>query len=991
MMSILLLVAGLSRDGAYSQAYEGTRAEGGGARLQIPRVEEPRAGSQGWLRQDLHLTAALLTSYQIGPGQHLLLCQGRFSMSAGERHYASERALVWIAAGPTGAEGLTATTYEVQVYLGDGVSEQQAQGKEAAGWTQVVLEQGKTVVVKGRVDGEIFVTADKRQTEDPGAPALYRQAVAAFQKAGLSAPSVPESLRAAALAQTAPTATKKPAVGYTVSLAPLTQVAPKIEWQKAETGEEIATIIGRIYLTWWQQTGDNPDQSQLYELEADSVVLWRVAEATPPEGGLPVTQQGGVTQIYVSGDVLLRQGQRTIRADEVYYDLLNERALATNVVMKTFDTTRNVPIYLRARQFQQVAENEFEADDIVLTTSEFWTPQISLQAERVHVVDNVNEAKPEGALPKSSLDVQLKNVKFKYHSATLLDLPGVRSNRERPDIPIRSIRVGSSRAFGPSIETCWFLDRVLGLRQPEGTDSTAELDYYGKRGLGGGVEINYERENYFGALLGYAINDKGEDRLSRTREDVDVPEDMRGRFRLRHRQFLPYNWQLTAEVSYLSDKNFLEQYYRTEFNVDKEEETLLYLKRIQDNWALSFLGKTRINDFMNQVEELPTAEYHLTGESLFDDRFTFYSDNQVSRYRYRFSSENPIREPDEFFTFVGTRQELDLPLAVGRSKIVPFVAGTFGYEDGSGFHVTLDESPAERKDAIGIGEGGVRMSVAPFWCVYPDVESRLWDLHQLRHVIEPSLEAVAYAASDVVAEQRDTLDLEILQRWQTKRGLVGHRRTVDWLTLDTDFVWVSDSSGVIPAPNRFIWNAPFIPLSNPIGTRIPPQERETTGLFGPRQNYASTAAVLTLTDTTALLSDIYFNMQSGAVEQFDIGFSRLCWPNLSYYVGSRYLRNVRNGLGEKGSNILTFAATYVLDPRYTAVFAQQYDFDYGANILTEIALIRKYHRMNLALTFSVDESLDEKTVVLSLWPEGISELAIGLTRYMGLGASDVYY
>jgi hypothetical protein len=132
-------------------------------------------------------------------------------------------------------------------------------------------------------------------------------------------------------------------------------------------------------------------------------------------------------------------------------------------------------------------------------------------------------------------------------------------------------------------------------------------------------------------------------------------------------------------------------------------------------------------------------------------------------------------------------------------------------------------------------------------------------------------------------------------------------------------------------------------------------------------------------------------MQNGEVEQFDIGFSRLCWPNLSYYLGTRYLRNVENGLGEKGSNALTFAMTYVIDPRYTVVFSQQYDFDYGANIRADLSLIRKYHRMNLGLTFSVDESLDEQRVVLSLWPEGIPELTLGLRRYMGLGASDVYY
>ena len=127
------------------------------------------------------------------------------------------------------------------------------------------------------------------------------------------------------------------------------------------------------------------------------------------------------------------------------------------------------------------------------------------------------------------------------------------------------------------------------------------------------------------------------------------------------------------------------------------------------------------------------------------------------------------------------------------------------------------------------------------------------------------------------------------------------------------------------------------------------------------------------------------------MEQLDVGISRVLWPNLTYYVGSRYLREVDNTLGQRGSNALTFAATYTLDPRYTVVLAEQFDFDYGANIRTDVTLIRKYHRTNLALTFSADDSLDERRIVLSLWPEGVPELSIGLRRYMDLGASDVYY
>ena len=146
---------------------------------------------------------------------------------------------------------------------------------------------------------------------------------------------------------------------------------------------------------------------------------------------------------------------------------------------------------------------------------------------------------------------------------------------------------------------------------------------------------------------------------------------------------------------------------------------------------------------------------------------------------------------------------------------------------------------------------------------------------------------------------------------------------------------------------------------------------------------------LRLSDTTSILGDMNIDMQSGVAQQIDVGFSRLCWPNLSYYVGSRYLRRIQSGK-EEGSNAVTFAATYVIDPRYTGVFSQQYDFDYGAGIRSDITLIRKYHRMNLALTLSADESLDERRIVLSLWPQGVPELAIGQRQYSGLGAAEAY-
>jgi len=160
-------------------------------------------------------------------------------------------------------------------------------------------------------------------------------------------------------------------------------------------------------------------------------------------------------------------------------------------------------------------------------------------------------------------------------------------------------------------------------------------------------------------------------------------------------------------------------------------------------------------------------------------------------------------------------------------------------------------------------------------------------------------------------------------------------------------------------------------------------------MFGPRRNYIGADYVWRLSDTAAVLSDMNYDMQSGVVQQFNIGYSRLFWPNLQIYLGSRYLRRVQI-LGENGSNAFTFAATYVLDPRYTLIFSQQYDFDYGDNVRNDITLIRRYHRMYCGFTYSADESLSEHAIVFSIWPQGVPEMAMGPRRFMRIGGSAGY-
>ena len=142
-----------------------------------------------------------------------------------------------------------------------------------------------------------------------------------------------------------------------------------------------------------------------------------------------------------------------------------------------------------------------------------------------------------------------------------------------------------------------------------------------------------------------------------------------------------------------------------------------------------------------------------------------------------------------------------------------------------------------------------------------------------------------------------------------------------------------------------------------------------------------------MSDSTVFLSDMHYDLDDGELEQLNYGFSHMRQPNLSYYLGSRYLRDIDNGYGEHGSNAFTYAVTYILDPRYSLVYSGQFDFDYDEAIRNDIALIRRYHRLFWSISYSRDETMDRQSIEFSLWPQGIPELGFGSSRYMNLGGS----
>ncbi|MCE5185663.1 MAG: LPS assembly protein LptD [Planctomycetaceae bacterium] len=984
--------------------------------------------------QDLHVSAATMVSCADPTPEwdQVLLMDDGVSIQVGDNLLGSKSAVVWLRKqGGEQAEFGTGISYVARVYLEGNITVQQGQQAKSTSMMHFDVSGAEVLLAEFRVTGQVFaVTDEKTQIERdfltdyelysraseaaqaiPSGPTLPAESMVpdparvAASPAGSpeKAPKLPDAVarqlkesEAAAQKELAPKtektqAAEPPTEVFPVHVSAVWEPAPMIERIALPDGTQAVTASGRFYV-WQKRSAD-----QTIEFMADNLVLFLGSApfALEPKKDNSQIGSGAVDSVYLSGNIVMTEGPRTTRADEIYYDFVNQRALVINASMRMFDEGRQIPIYLRAKQIGRVSKDIFEAQDITLTNSEFYFPQISVTASKMVLLTGEalqqRQRLAERADQKAKMEGQLYDVRAKAGDFSIFKWSRLTTDFQRPDLPISRIRFGSDSEFGTSIETQWYLTRLLGMTEPEWLKSRLNVDYYSKRGPGAGVDAEYETDKAYGELISYIIDDHGEDDLGRiaSRRNLEPEQDLRGRFSFRHHEYLPDDWQLTLEVSYLSDRNFLEWLYRNDFYTEKEQETLVYLKKIKDNWGFSILGKMRINDFQTTTEELPSIEYHRTGQSFWNDQFTFYSDTQVARFRNRYDDDAVLgpQQTSNFYTFASTRNEIDLPLSLETFKLVPFAAASYGYEDNYGWEQDLFGRSLAGEDQVVLGEFGLR-GATMFWKDDPYARSEFWDVRGIRHIVTPYFETVNYNANDSAADMRDVTHVGVLQRWQTHRGSEENIRTLDWMRLNVEATWVKDdaSSSIGPAntygPAAFVYNDPSIPLLL----------RRDESFYGMARDTITGEYIWRLSDTMSMLSDINYDMNSGHLQQLNIGVSRFVYPDLSYYIGSRYLRPIlveidENDDGvldisEKGSHSFVTAVSYRINPRYVASFSQEYNFDFGKAIRSDFSLLRQYHRLYYALSFSFDESLKRNSVMVSIWPQGVDELAIGSRRYV---------
>ncbi len=754
---------------------------------------------------------------------------------------------------------------------------------------------------------------------------------------------------------------------------------------------QYVTVIGGVHLS-----RGTPGTDDFLEIRADRVVVYLPGDVDfPPLADSPSAQAMGgkkespveihkaerrrnnrptlsgsfgdveVEAVYLEGDVQMLQGPNIIRASELYYDLLRDKALILDAVVRVMAPKRNIPLYIRAEEIRQLSLSEFSASEAKLTTSEFYTPHYHVGAGHIEIM-NRTQTSPAGGQPVRAGSFRIEDATLNVGGTPIMYWPYIRGSVDTGETAMRRMRTGFSDFFGLELETSWHLFHMLDLERPDGFDGTLDLDFYSERGPAVGVKVNYERDRYYGLIKSYLLSDRGQDFLGRQREKQSQ-KDIRGRFLIRHRQYLEDDWQLSLEVSYLSNDGFLEEFFEREFDNDKEQETLLYLKKQRENWAFTVTMQGRILDFETQTERLPDLAYYRVGEPL-GDGVNWYSEWHSGLVRFRPGSQSFrdfLREGQlagsGTVLRMDSRQEITFPLDAGPVRLVPFLVLR---------NTSWDDSPRQGGLQRIYGAAGVRGNLY-LSHLDRDIKSSMFDLDGIRHIVKLDVSAWASEANHTRDElfpfdetveginDADGVLLAVRQRWQTKRGQGETRRTVDVLTMDVEAGFFNDSD------NKDQTNG-YIPLARP--------EESIT------RNFVNSSIIWRMNDRTALVSEMNYDVNDGEMDVLNVSYVVDRSPRLSYLLGYRLIE-------ETGSELMAIDVNYRFSEKHLLALRERFDLERGQSLDFTVALVRKFPRWFGAVSFQLDEAEDDFGVSFSLWPEGLPKAALGSRRFTGLATS----
>jgi len=804
---------------------------------------------------------------------------------------------------------------------------------------------------------------------------------------------------------------------------PRSSVPLNIRWFPSPSGGEwIAVITSGVNLVI-----DGVDPAGPLDISADRLVLWTRGQAQPDLGG---GEQSADTplELYMEGNVVFRQGQRIVEAVGMFYDVPRSSGVITGATVLTPVDNYSGVVRLRADVLRQVDRSRFVAQQTGLTSSRMGVPTWEFRSRELEFTDE--QVPLPGPLGQPMIDPAtgepaVEHQQFITSRGNTVNLGGVpvlwwpvlATNAKKPTFYLNDLQVKNDQIFGTQILTSWDAFQVFGWqRPPDGVDWDFDADFLSLRGPGGGTSLLYNRPDFLGIgtpasgiLDGWFIGDVGRDNVGLNRRDLTYPgfpaRTFRGRSFWRHRQDLGGGWQARGTAGWISDMNFLEEYYEAEWEEGYEQRTWLDLRRPIDNRELRLLGSVRVNQFFTQTEWWPRLDHYSMGQPLLRDAVTWYEHSNVAYARQSLPQTPTLglgnSQTNGYWTTLpyennvigqrlATRHELDLPFQAGPVKLVPYALGEL-----ANWGQDLSQSPINRA----YGQVGIRSSL-PMWTADNTIESQLWNVHGIAHKVVFEAEfAYTDATQDITQfPLYDQLDDDTINQYRRNipywdygaipgqaiplgapfifgpqgkydpRFYAVRRGQAGWVTGPTE---IANDLTAFRLAARQRWQTKRGPAGNRriIDWIVLDIDGEVFPVSG--QNFGQAMGLWQydfrwhVGDRTTVLSSADIDFFNGGQQLFTVGALLNRTPRGSFYVGFNEFG------GPIQASVLTGSYTYRMSPKWASSFGGAIDLT-GRNIGQNFQLTRIGESFLMTFGFNVDYSRNNVGVTFNLEPRFLS-------------------
>ncbi len=751
------------------------------------------------------------------------------------------------------------------------------------------------------------------------------------------------------------------------------------------------------------------------DVSADRVVIWTAGLQSSTLTGETLQADEMPLEIYLEGNVVFRQGERTIYSPAMYYDVQQNVGVVLQAELLTPLPTPKYPgkIRLRADVLRQIDSDRFVAQNASFTSSRLGDPTFELRAgtavfedvqtPEVNFFTRAPEIDPLTGQPRvqHAERVTAQNDVLYFEGIPVFYWPTFATDLERDNFFINKAEIKSDQVFGTQVITEVDLYQLFGVRNPpRGTTLDGDLEYMSKRGFALGEDFRFDQgEGIFGGgrTVGsldtyFLIHDSGLDNLGADRPALVPEQKFRGRALGQYRQKLSNDWQITAELGYQTDRNFLEEYFNREFDTLKDLNTDVELRRNLDNMSLTILASGRLNDVYTETQWLPRLDHFWLGQPLAEDTLTWYEHTSLAYAQQNVAAtptdktdaakftQLPWESPRLHGQRLATRNEIDWPVQWGPFKIVPYGLGEI-----ANWGEDLDHQDFNRA----YGVLGIRASI-PFWAIDPTIQDDYFNVHGMAHKVVLSVDASTSQSTDnlahlplydqledesvqhferrfafntfgvaglptfpakfdpryyalrrgsdewvtgptEIAGNQTVVRLDADQRWQTKRGPIGDQHILDYVTLDT-------SAEVFPEA---------------------------------KQNFGSNLGLVDydfhwfVGDRLTVVSDGMFDFFGDGQKEASIGMFLSRPPRGSFYAGFYSLG------GPIRAEVIALSYSYRMTPKWASTFSTTFNVSPSLDIGQSFSITRIGESFLVSLGVSYDDSRHTAGASLMIEPRAL--------------------